>query len=185
MSRRQKEPLRPLTPEEYRQLEHLARTQSAPAGQVAHAKGLLAVAAGQPYQDAARAAGRRSGDAVAQVVARFNHTGLAAVQPRHGGGPTPRYGAAEQARILAEAQRVPDREQDGTATWSLTTLQCALRGAPDGLPQVSTWTIWRVLHGAGLSWQRDRSWCDTGTAQRKRRDTTVTVHDPDAAAKKA
>jgi transposase len=185
MSRRQKEPLRPLTPEEYSQLEHLARTQSTPAAQVAHAKALLAVAAGQPYQDAARAAGRRSGDAVAQVVARFHHTGLAAVRPRHGGGPTPRYGAAEQARILAEARRVPDREQDGTATWSLTTLQRALRGAPDGLPQVSTWMIWRVLHDAGLTWQRDRSWCDTGSAQRTRKEGTVTVHDPDAAAKKA
>ena len=90
MSRRQKEPLRPLTSEEYRQLEHLARTQSAPAAPVAHAKALLAVAAGQPYQNAARAAGRRSGDAVAQVVARFNHIGLAAVQPRQGGGPAPR-----------------------------------------------------------------------------------------------
>ena len=105
MSRRQKAPVRPRTREEYRQLAHLARTQSAPAAQVAHlpdganhwitcvstlAKALLAVAAGQPYQDAARAAGRRSGDAVAQLVARFNHTGLAAVPPRHGGGPTPR-----------------------------------------------------------------------------------------------
>jgi transposase len=185
MSRRQKEPLRPLTAEEYSQLEHLARTQSAPAAQVAHAKALLAVAGGHPYQDAARAAGRRSGDAVAQVVARFNHTGLAAVQPRHGGGPTPRYGAAAQARILAEARRAPDREQDGTATWSLTTLQRALRHASDGLPQVSTFTIWHVLHEAGLTWQRDRSWCQTGEAQRKRKDETVSVHDPDAAAKKA
>src|SRR5450755_1400760 len=135
--------------------------QSDAAATVAHAKALLAVAAGQPYQDAARAAGRRSGDAVAQLVARFNHTGLAAVQPRHGGGPTPRYGAAEQARILAEARRVPDREQDGTATWSLTTLRAALRRAVDGLPQVSTFTIWRVVHGAGLTWQRVRSSCDT------------------------
>jgi transposase len=185
MSRRQKEPLRPLTPEEYSQLAHLARTQSAPAAQVAHAKALLAVAAGQPYQDAARAAGRRSGDAVSQVVARFNHAGLAALQPRHGGGARTHYGAAEQARILAEVRRTPDREQDGTATWSLTTLQRALRQAPDGLPTVSIATIWHVLHAAGLSWQRDRSWCDTGVAQRKRKEGVVTVHDPDAPAKKA
>jgi hypothetical protein len=33
----------------------------------------------------------------------------------------------EQERILAEARRRPDREQDGTATWSLSTLQQALR----------------------------------------------------------
>jgi transposase len=185
MSRRQKEPLRPLTADEYRQLGQISHAQSDTAAKVAHAKALLAVAAGQHYQDAARAAGRRSGDAVSQLVARFNHSGLAALQPRQGGGPTPRYGAAEQARILAEAHRAPDREQDGTATWSLSTLQRALRTAPNGLPQVSTWTIWRVLHAADLSWQRDRSWCDTGVAQRKRKDETVSVHDPDAAAKKA
>ena len=183
MSRRQKEPVRPLSPDEYAQLEHTSRAQSAPAAQVAHAKALLAVAAGQPYQDAARMAGRRSGDAVSQLVARFNCRGLAALQPGHGGGPAPTYGAAAQARILAEVRRTPDREEDGTASWSLSTLQRVLRRAPDGLPQVSTFTIWWVLHDGGLSWQRDRSWCETGEALRKH--GTVTVHDPDALAKKA
>jgi transposase len=159
--------------------------QSDAAATVAHAKALLAVAAGEPYQDAAHAAGRRSGDAVSQLVARCNHTGLAALQPRHGGGARTHYGAREQARILAELRRTPDREQDGTASWSLTTLQGALRRASAGLPQVSTFTIWSVLHEAGLSWQRDRSWCQTGEALRKRKDGVVTVHDPDAPAKKA
>ncbi len=184
MPRRQKEPLRPLTPVEHAQLERVSRSQSEPAAQVAHAKALLAVAAGQRFTDAARAAGRRSGDAVAQLVARFNRAGLAAVQPGHGGGPAKGYGAREQARILAEVRRAPDREADGTATWSLVTLQRALRRAPDGLPRVSTYTIWCVLHEAGLTWQRDRSWCETGTAVRKRKSGTVTVHDPDAVAKK-
>ncbi len=185
MSRRQKEPLRPLTPSEYRQLAHLSRTQSEPAAVVAHARALLAVAAGQRYTDAARAAGRRSGDAVSQLVGRFNRTGVAALAPRHGGGPATTYGAQEQARILAEVRRTPDREADGTATWSLSTLRGALRRAPDGLPQVSTYTIWCVLHEAGVTWQRDRSWCETGTALRKRKQGTVTVHDGDAQAKKA
>jgi transposase len=185
MSRRQKEPWRPLTPVEYTQLEHFSRAQSEPAATVAHALALLAVAAGQHFTDAAHAAGRRSGDAVAQLVARFNRTGLAALQPGHGGGPAPTYGAPEQVRILAEVRRTPDREADGTATWSLSTRQRVLRRAPDGLPKVSTSTIWWVLHDAGLSWQRDRSWCETGEALRKRKTGTVTVHDPDATAKKA
>ncbi|MDQ6738993.1 MAG: helix-turn-helix domain-containing protein [Actinomycetota bacterium] len=184
MPRRQKEPLRPLTAAEQVQLEHIGRSLSAPATQVAHAKALLAVAAGQRFTDAARAAGRRSGDAVSQVVARFNREGLAALQPGHGGGPAIAYGAREQERILAEVRRTPDREMDGTATWSLTTLQRALHRAPDGLPHVSTYTIWCVLHEAGLTWQRDRSWCETGSAVRKRKQGTVTVHDPDAVAKK-
>ncbi len=47
--------------------------------------------------------------------------------------------------MLAELQRTPDRERDGTATWSLTTLQNALRRTPDGLPTISTYTIWTTL----------------------------------------
>jgi len=77
-----------------------------------------------------------------------------------------------------------DRERDGTGTWSLATLRRVLRQAPDGLPTVSTATIWTVLHDAGFAWQRDRSWCETGASVRKRKGGTVTVHDPDAVAKK-
>jgi transposase len=184
MSRRQQDPLRTLAAEEQQELVRLSRSRSEPAGVVAHATALVAVAAGQSYTAAAHAAGRRSGDAVAQLVSRFNQEGLEALYARHGGGPPATYTAAEQACILAEAQRVPDRAADGTATWSLTTLQRALRRAPDGLPQVSTYTIWCVLRAAGWSWQRDRSWCPTGTAWRQRQRGLVQVHDPDAAPKK-
>jgi transposase len=86
---------------------------------------------------------------------------------------------------LAEARRPPDRSRDGTATWSLSTLQRALRRATDGLPKVSTYTIWQTLHGAGLSWQKSRTWCETGVVVRKRkRGGPVVVSDPDAAGKK-
>src|SRR3954469_22259885 len=95
------------------------------------------------------------------------------------------YGAAEEQRILAEWARTPEREQDGTATWSLSLLQKALRQAPDGLARVSTFTIWRTLHAAGLSWQKSRTWCETGGAMRRRKHGVVRVSDPDAAAKKA
>ena len=185
MPHRQKDPLRPLTADERLQLERLARSHTEPAAQVARAKALLAVATGQRFTEAARAAGRRSGDATAHLVARFNCEGLAAVQPGHGGGQPKRYTPTEQERILREVRRAPDRDTDRTATWSLTTLRRALRQAPDGLPGVSTYTIWCVLHDAGFTWQRDRSWCATGTAVRKRTSGTVTVHDPDAEAKKS
>ena len=185
MSRRQKDPLRPLTEQEQDHLERLSRAQTEPAAQVARAKALLAVAGGQSFTTAARTAGRQSGDAVAHLVARFNRQGVAAVHPEHGGGQPKRYSAREQERILREVQRAPDRDADRTATWSLTTLQRALRHAPDGLPAVSTYTIWCVLHDAGFTWQRDRSWCPTGTAIRKRKAGTVIVHDPDAEAKKS
>ena len=184
MTRRRKDPLRPLTDEEREVLERISRAQSEPASHVARAKSLLAVADGATYGAAAQAAGRRSNDAVSQLVSRFNQEGLAAIEPRHGGGPQVIYGIEERKRILAEFERVPDREKDGTATWSLTTLQRALREAPDGLPDVSTYTIWCVLHDAGWTWQKDRTWCHTGTVPRKRKEGVVEVTDPEAAGKK-
>lgn len=185
MSRRRKDPLRPLTGEECEVLQQVARAQSEPASHVARAKMLLAVAEGKTYQAAAAAAGRKSNDAVSQLVSRFNQEGLAALAPRHGGGPPVAYGPAERERILAEARRAPDRAQDGTATWTLSTLQRALRQAPDGLPQVSTYTVWCVLHEAGFSWQKSRTWCETGKVKRKRKAGLVEVTDPDAEAKKS
>jgi transposase len=184
MSRRRKDPLRALTDDERTRLEEVGRATSAPTTLVTRARALLAVADGCSYTGAARRVGRRSGDAVGELVARFNREGLAAVEPRHGGGPRVTYGAAERERILAEVRRTPDRERDQTATWSLTTLQRTLRSAEDGLPEVSTSTLWCVLHEADLSWQRDRSWCHTGVAKRRRKAGEVEVHDPDATVKR-
>jgi transposase len=183
MPNRQKTPLRPLTPAERRALEAVARAGSERADRAARAKALLAVAAGAPFAAAARTAGRTSGVAVARLVARFNTEGLAAVAPGHGGGPPTRYDAAARERVLREFRRPPDRKQDGTATWSLTTLQRALRRAPDGLPAVSTWTILHALWGAGYTWQASRTWCHTGTVVRRRKAGPVTVTDPDAVPK--
>src|SRR5438132_12947727 len=182
---RQKNPLRSLSASERRALEQLARSHSAPALSVARARALLAVSDGSSYTEAAQLVGRAVGDSIAQWGGSFNQVGLAAVERQAGGRPPTQYGAEERDRILAEFRRRPDRERDGTATWSLNTLQRALRRAPDGLPKVSTYTIWAVLHDAGITWQRDRTWCQTGEVIRKRKRGEVKVHDPDASAEKA
>lgn len=184
MSRRQKSPLRPLTDAERATLTRLSRAAAAPAVEVTRARLLLAVASGANYQDAAAAHGRKSGDAVATLVARFNNHGLDALPLRHGGGRRATYGAAARDRILREVQRRPTPARDGTATWSLNLLKKALRTAPDGLPKVSTFTIGQVLHEAGYSYQENRTWCRTGTVLRKRQAGVVAVTDPDTAAKK-
>ena len=173
-----------MTAAERSALEQIARAGSERVDRVARAKALLAVADGQRFTTAARAAGRRSGDAVAHLVSRFNTEGLAALAPRHAGGPPVVYDAPTRERILREFHRPPDREQDGTATWSLTTLQRALRRAPDGLPTVSTWTILQTLWDTGYTWQESRTWCRTGTVLRKRKTGVVEVTDPDATPKK-
>ena len=185
MTRRKKETLRALSADERKVLEQISRSASEPAGHVAHAKGLLAVAAGETYTEAAVVVGRKTGDTVARWVSEFNRQGLAALVRKHGGGPARKYGPAERERILAEVRRQPTPEQDGTATWSLQLLCRTLRCAPDGLPTVGEDTIRTVLLEAGFTWQRSRSWCQTGQVVRQRKDGPVTVCDPDAEAKKS
>lgn len=176
--------LRPVTDDERAALETIARASAERAARVARAKIALALVDGASFGVAARAGGRRSPRAVALLVERFNADGMAAVDPRHGGGPPRRYGPEAYARILREVRRAPDREADGTATWSLTTLQRALHRAPDGLPGVSTWTILQALWAAGYTWQASRTWCDTGTVRRKRKAGVVTVSDPETVEKR-
>lgn len=185
MSRRKKEPLRPLTEDERTWLKRISRSQNEASSHVARAKQILNVADGSSYQEAALLSGRKSGDAVSHLVQRFNQEGLKAIEPRHGGGPAAKYGPVERERILQEVRRKPEPERDGTATWSLKTLSQALRQAAHGLPEVSEETIRTVLLEAGFSWQAGRSWCETGQAVRKRKHGQVTVTDPDTMAKKS
>lgn len=186
MSRRQKEPLRALAREERQWLQRIARSTREPASHVIRAKQLLAVAAGQSYTTAAAVSGRKSGDAVRHLVARFNCEGLQAVAPRTGSGRRPTYGVTEREQILAVARRTPNPGRDGSATWSLKLLQYALRRtAPKRFGQISTYTIRAVLHGAGCRWGRSRSWCETGRVLRKRKRGAVWVTDPDTEAKKS
>ena len=170
MPRPQKDPLRRLTAAERRELGHLRRSCTAPAAEATRAALIRLVSDGYSYQAAARAVGRRSGDAVAHLVARFDKEGLAAITPRHGGGRVPTYDTAARDRILREVARPPTPGRDGTATWSLSILRRVLRSAPDGLPRVSTFTIWRVLREAGYSFPRTRTRGPTGRAVRRRKE---------------
>ncbi len=150
---------------------------------VAHAKAVLAVAQGATDTAAATRAGRRSGAAVAHLVARCNRDGLEALSPRHGGGPAARSPSGERERIVAQARRTPEHEPDGTATWSrVPGAAGAAPGTRRVVPHVSTDTIGGVLSAAGGSWQRTRTWCPSGQAVRLRKRGRVHRTDPDAAA---
>jgi len=172
----QKERLRPLTVAEQRGLMMTARASSERVDRARRATALVAVGGGQSFAAAARAAGYRSSGSVSYLVRRFNRGGLAALQIAAGRGRRPTYDAAARARIVATAQRLPDRKVNGTATWSLSTLERTVRR--EGLPRVGATTIRRVLRDAGSSYQRTRTWCPTGTAQRKRKAGVVQVVDP-------
>ena len=172
----QKEHLRALTSAEQATLEQLAQRTSERVDRVRRASALLAVARGENFATAARAAGLRSATTVANLVSRFNRHGFGALRIRAGRGRKPTYDAAARSEIVATAQRPPARREEGTATWSLSTLQRALR--KNTYPRLGATTIRRVLEQAGSSSQRTRSWCPTGTAQRKRKSGVVTVIDP-------
>src|SRR5213079_1693637 len=175
MAQPQKEPLRALSEQEERELKRLANATSERLDVVRRAKALLAVASGKPFTEAAHEAGLKSGDGVGKLVKRFNAHGLAALSIAAGAGRKPTYTSEQQARILAEVQREPDRKADQTATWSLMTLRRALRKTD--LPHIGNETIRHILHEHGYSYQLTRTWCRTGYAQRKRTSGTVTVYD--------
>jgi transposase len=181
----QKAPLRALSEEEFEELQRIVKASSERLDRVRRAKALLAVVQGQPYTDAARQAGFKSGDSVAQLVARFSQHGLSALDIAITRGPKPTYDSAARTRILYKVQSPPDRKRDGTATWSLSTLERSLREEGRGLDRLGASTIRAVLHEAGYSYQRTRTWCPTGTAQRLRKEGVVTVIDPDTQVKKA
>jgi hypothetical protein len=166
LSRRERVRLRELCGDEVEWLRRIARSLSEPASHVARAKALRVVAEGRDDTVAARSAGRRSGDAVAHLVARFNQEGLRAIEPRGGSGAEATYGVAERGWIVRAARRTPDPEQDGTANRSLRAFQRALRKAADGWPGVSTYTIRAVLQEVGWGWPKTRTWCETGQAVR-------------------
>jgi transposase len=174
--------LRPLTGDERATLERLSQAHSERLDRVQRARALLAVADGASRTAAADRAGFRSPSTVSDLIARFNRDGLAALVIAAGRGRKPTYEAAARARVVATAQRQPDRKVDGTADWSLKTLERALRR--EGLPRLGATTVRRVLVAAGSSYQRTRTWCPTGTAQRVRKAGVVTVTDPDTEVKR-
>jgi transposase len=184
MSRPLAQPLRLFTERERQELQRVSRAPSETVIRHQRAIALLAVADGMTLSEAARAAGWRVHDTVTRLIRRFNERGLAALDDLPRSGHPRSYGSRERARIEQELQRSPLRKEDGTATWSLTMLQRSLREAPDGLPQVSTFTILHTIHEAGYTWQQNRTWCKTGTTLHKGKDGVEERHDPHTQEKK-
>jgi hypothetical protein len=182
MGKEQKHPLRTLTPQEEQELQRMAKATSERLDVVKRASALLFVQAGWSFTDAAEKAGYKSGDSISQLVERFHQHGLSALLIAPGRGRKPTYTSEQRARIVAEVQRQPDRQEDQTATWSLMLLRQALRQS--GLPHIAKETIRVTLHEAGYGFGKTRTWCPTGTALRKRKAGSVTVHDPAAPKKK-
>jgi hypothetical protein len=182
MGKEQKHPLRAFTQREEQELHRVTKATSERLDVVKRARALLAVQAGHSFTDSAREVGYKSGDSISQLVERFNQQGLQALLIASGRGRKPTYTSQQRARIVAEIQRPPDREADQTGTWSLMLLRGALRKTE--LAHIAKETIRVELHASGYAFGKTRTWCPTGTAVRKRKAGTVTVHDPKTQEKK-
>lgn len=182
MGRGSKETLREITEQERHTLEAVVRARSERVDRVRRAQVLLTVAETGSFVQAAQRAGLGSVTSVTHLVQRFNRQGVDALTIARGRGRRPTYGLRERAQIVAVAQEQPRRQEDQTGAWSLSTLQRRLRA--EGLERIGATTIRRVLHEAGSSYQRTRTWCPTGTAQRQRNTGVVQVSDPQTEKKK-
>jgi transposase len=181
MGRPRKEELRDLKEEERGELQRVEKATSERVDAVKRAKALLLVAEGTTFSAAGQEVGQ-SGEAVAQLVRRFNQRGLAVLEIGAGRGRKPTYTSEQRAQVIAEVQREPDRAKDQTATWSLLLLRKALRQG--SLPHIGAETVRHILHEAGYTYQRTRTWVHTGYALRKRKSGTVTTYDPETPEKK-
>lgn len=182
MPKPQKEPLRVLSPQEEHTLQQISKATAERLDVIKRAKALLAVASGQSFSAASRAAGFASSDTVCRLVERFNRRGLAALLIADGRGRKPTYNDADRQTMLTTFKEEPVPEVDGSATWSLTLLERKLRDT--ALPNVGASTISRTLHQAGYAYGKTRTWCQTGTVLRKRKGGVVQVQDPKTEKKK-
>ncbi|MGI8912353.1 MAG: helix-turn-helix domain-containing protein [Chloroflexota bacterium] len=160
MARHQQEALRTLSEAERAELERLSRSGSERVDRVRRdgrptgVGALLAVVEGQSFVAAANRAGLGS-STVTALVRRCNQRRLGVLTIAAGRGRHPTYDAAARAKVVATAQRTPDRRpptpvgRPCTATWSLSTLEPTVRR--EGLPAIGATTIRRVLHAAGSS----------------------------------
>src|SRR3954452_24077056 len=114
MATMQKERLRMLTMAEQRVWRAITKASSERVDRVKRATAVLAAAEGESFSAAAQAAGDRSPQAVTYLVRRFNQVGHEALEIGAGRGRRPTYDGGARARIVATAQRPPDRKADGT-----------------------------------------------------------------------
>src|SRR2546429_4361423 len=125
MGQPQKHPLRPLNGQEERELRRIVKASSERIDVARRARALLAVATKQSFPQAASVAGFAEARSVSELVERFNEHGLTALSIAAGRGRKTTHTNEQQALILAQGQRTPEREEEQTATPALFPLPAA------------------------------------------------------------
>lgn len=93
---------------------------------------------------------------VRKVIHEFNERGFPSLDPDYRGGRPSKTTPAERDRIVAVARTRPDHQGVALTRWSIPKLCAHLDKA--GLAVLSETALRHLLDGAGLSFQRTRSW---------------------------
>lgn len=93
---------------------------------------------------------------VRKVIREFNERGFDSLRPDYRGGRPRRITAEVRKRIVAVAGARPDTLGEPFTRWSLPKLAAYL--GEREICEISPAHLGRVLNGAGLSFQRTRSW---------------------------
>lgn len=120
------------------ELTKWAQSRTLPAGDVFHAKLILALADGWKWTEIATAL-QTSKKTIACWKARFEEAGMDGLEPRHKGSQPRAATAAVQARV---ARRVQQKPPDGSTHWSCRKLAADLK--------MSHATVQRILAQAKL-----------------------------------
>jgi transposase len=145
--------VRGLTPEEGNRLRSISRRAKYQAKRQ-RAMMLLASSTGMSAPEIARLV-RTDESHVRKVIHAFNEEGFSSLDPDYRGGRPKKTTPAERDRIVAVARARPDTQGVPLTRWSLPKLRDHL--ATIGV-EVCAETLRGILHGAGLSHQRTRSW---------------------------
>jgi len=147
--------LRPLTADERKELERLARSRTEEARLVVRAKIVLGLAAGErPYQVADRVGVGRA--AAYEWLHRFNAEGLTGLTDHPRPGRPRTYTPDQRAEVVAAALTKPEDLGLPFASWTLDRLAAYL-SEHKGIGIKRT-RIDELLAAEGLRWRKQETW---------------------------
>jgi transposase len=147
--------LRPVTAEEARELERLARSQTTEARLRDRARVCWLSHRGQRVSQIMREVGW-SDWTVRKCLKRFNRRGLAGLQDRARAGRPPTYTPEEVGAVVAASLTDPDALGLPFGSWSLDRLTAYANEAL-GIP-IQRSRIGEILVAEGLRWRKQETW---------------------------
>jgi transposase len=170
---------RRLTDQEGSRLQQIVRRGKHGSIRVRRAMIIMASASGTPVPAIARLVAADE-DTVRDVIHLFNAKGLAALDPRWAGGRPRLIGDGDVQVIVTAATTRPEKLGLPFTHWSLRKLAAYLASGPRAV-KVSRERLRQILHAAGISFQRTRSWKESTDPDRDAkldRIEHVTTHFP-------